>query len=365
MKIGLRTAVCAGACLAGLGSNAAAQGNVTVFGLIDTGLEYINHVDAAGNDKVRATPLTGLLPSRIGFRGSEDLGGGLRAFFVLETGLVPTTGALGQGNRMFGRQANVGLADARLGTLTLGRQYNMTAYSLLGADIMGPANHGLSNMDGYIPNTRSDNAVGYMHTVDGVTAGATYSLGRDASSAGGPAATSCAGERAGDAQACRQWTAMVKYDSQRWGVATAYDLLRGGPGAAYGLTDNGYKDKRTSFNGWFKAGNLKVGGGLIARQLRREIAMDNKLWYLGASYPLSPALQLEAQLAHLDTEDSPDDSTLATARLIHALSKRTSVYASYAHIQNKGKAAIAVSAGSSVGVGMRQSSVMAGIRHLF
>ncbi|WP_034300493.1 porin [Herbaspirillum sp. RV1423] len=365
MKKSLSAAVCTGLFLGAASAAAVAQSSVTIYGIIDTGVEYLNHTNAAGQGKLRTLPLTGLLPSRIGFRGTEELGGGLRAFFNLESGFVPTTGGMGQGNRLFGRQSNVGLADSVWGTVTLGRQYNMTAISMINADIMGPANHGLSNMDSYLPNTRSDNALGYMNKIGNTTVGATYSFGRDTSTAGGPAATSCAGETAGDFQACKQWTALVKYDTATWGVATAYDTLRGGPGAGNLLTSSNYKDNRASFNGWFKVGDLKLGGGLIARHLQRAVDINYNLWYLGASYPLSPALQIEGQVAHLDTRNSPDDSTLGTARAIYYLSKRTSLYASYAYIKNRGNAAIAVSSGSTVGAGQNQSSVMAGIRHTF
>jgi len=365
VKKRLLAAVSAGLCLGGLGTEAMAQSSVTIYGIIDTGVEYLNHTNAAGQGKLRTLPLTGLLPSRIGFKGVEDLGGGLRAFFNLESGFVPTTGGMGQGNRLFGRQSNVGLMDPTWGTFTLGRQYNMTAISLIAADIMGPANHGLSNMDSYLPNTRSDNALGYMNKIGNTTVGATYSFGRDTSAAGGPAATNCAGENAADAQACRQWTALIKYDTATWGVATAYDTLRGGAGAGNLLTSSNYKDNRASFNGWFKVGDLKIGGGLIARHLQRAVDINYNLWYLGASYALTPQWQVEGQVAHLDTRNSPDDSTLGTARAIYFLSKRTSLYASYAYIKNRGNAAIAVSSGSTVGVGQNQSSVMAGIRHTF
>lgn len=365
MKKSLLAAVSAGLVLSAFGGNAMAQSSVTIYGLIDSGVEYVNHNNANGDSKVRVLGSTGLSPSRIGFRGTEDLGGDLKAFFVLESGFAPTNGSMSQGNRIFGRQANLGLSSGTYGTFTIGRQYNMTALSLVNADVMGPANHGLSNMDAYIPNTRSDNALGYLKKFNDLTVGGTFSTGRDASSAGGPAATACAGEVAGDAQACRQWTVMTKYDSPLFGVAVAYDTMRGGPGAANLLTSSSYKDSRASLNGYVMLGQLKVGGGVISRKQIRAIDVSSNLYYLGTSYPMTPFWLFETQVAHLDVKDSGDDSTLGTARLIYSLSKRTQLWGSVAYIKNRGAAAIAVSAASTVGVGQNQSSIATGIRHSF
>jgi predicted porin len=365
VKKNLLSAVSAGFLLGAFCMHAEAQSNVTIYGIIDTGMEYMNHANANGDSKIRSLGLTGLVPSRIGFRGTEDLGNGLSAFFNLESGFLPTTGGMGQGNRLFGRLANLGLADPTYGTFTMGRQYNMTAISLINADVIGPSNHGLSNMDAYIPNTRSDNALGYLNKFANVTVGGTFSTGRDTSAAGGPAATSCAGELAGDAQACRQWTLLAKYDSPLFGVATAYDTMNGGPGAANLLTSSAFKDKRTSLNGYVFLGRLKIGGGVILRRQERAIDVNSNLYYIGTSYPLTPVWQFDTQLAHLDIKDSPDDSTLGTARIIYSLSKRTQLYSSVAYIKNRGAAAIAASAGSTVGIGQNQFSIATGIRHSF
>src|SRR5215203_819094 len=102
-------------------STATAQSSVTVYGLLDSGLVYTTNINAAGDSITKVPSLTGTFPSRIGFRGAEDLGNGLQAVFTLETGLGLDTGAMGQGNRLFGRQATIGLKGA-WGTLTLGRQ---------------------------------------------------------------------------------------------------------------------------------------------------------------------------------------------------------------------------------------------------
>jgi hypothetical protein len=104
---------------------ALAQSQVSIYGIIDTGVVCTNHANAAGNSVLKMPSLTSSFPSRLGFKGTEDLGGGLQAMFVLESGFSVDTGAMGQGNRLFGRQSYVGLKDS-WGSLMLGRQVNMT-----------------------------------------------------------------------------------------------------------------------------------------------------------------------------------------------------------------------------------------------
>lgn len=98
-----------------------AQNSVTLYGVIDIGIDYINNAGGHAAWKMQDGILQG---SRWGLKGSEDLGGGTKAIFQLENGFHPTTGGLGQGQREFGRQAYVGLTNDSFGTLTLGRQYD-------------------------------------------------------------------------------------------------------------------------------------------------------------------------------------------------------------------------------------------------
>jgi GBP family porin len=102
-----------------------AQSSVTLYGIIDAGLIYTNNV-VKGNAHGPLFQATSgeINGSRFGLRGAEDLGGGLKAIFVLENGFNVENGKLGQDNKLFGRQAFVGLSSERLGTITLGRQYD-------------------------------------------------------------------------------------------------------------------------------------------------------------------------------------------------------------------------------------------------
>jgi predicted porin len=348
-------------------NSAMAQSQVTIYGVVDSGLVYTTNANAAGDSVVKVPGLTGSVPSRLGFRGTEDLGSGLQALFVLEGGLNLDTGTMGQGNRLFGRQAYVGLKGA-FGTLTLGRQINMTFLSAIKSDVLGPNLFSMSSIDLYIPNARSDNAIGYLGNFSAFTVGATYSLGRDASAAGGPSATNCAGEVAGNSKACRQVTALLGYDNKAFGLTTSYDIMYGNTGAAAGLTTSESSDRRTTLNGYAMVGAAKIGAGVMARKkvaATRVNDLKSDLYYVGASYPLTPALQLDGQVARHDVDGSTNDSTLSVLRLTYSLSKRTAVYSSLGYMKNNGAAAIALDAGGTVGVGMNQSGISAGVRHVF
>src|SRR5216684_2054913 len=92
-----------------LAGSAYAQSSVTLFGIVDTGVSYYNNA-LHGGSFIGVPTLTGELPSRWGMKGTEDLGGGYKTFFVLESGFQPGTGVLNYGGRLFGRQANVGVS---------------------------------------------------------------------------------------------------------------------------------------------------------------------------------------------------------------------------------------------------------------
>jgi len=361
-KIAIRAAAALTCALAA--ATAHAQTTVQVYGVVDTSLSYLTNVDAAGHAVTKMNSLTGELPSRIGFRGTEDLGHGLQAFFVLENGLSLDTGMTGQGGRLFGRAANVGLKGA-WGTLTLGRQLNMTYIAPQKADVLGPSLFALGSIDPYLPNARSDNAIGYMGNFGPLVVGATYSLGRDASNAGGPPATNCAGEVPGNAQACRQYTGLLGYETPAWGVNTSYDRMHGNTGAAGGLTSSANTDTRTTLNGYAMLGTVKIGAGVIDRDTKAATGRtESDLYYLGASYPAG-AFTFDAQWAKRVTRHVDADVTMLVARVTYALSKRTYLYTGVGRMDNEGTSAVPLDAGGGVGVGRTQNGFMAGLRHHF
>ena len=107
-----------------------AQSSVQIYGIIDAGVTHVT------NDSGNRTTLEAgqMQVSRWGFRGSEDLGGGLKAVFNLEGGILMDTGA-SDGN-LFKRQANVGLEGA-FGRVVLGRSFTTTYDLVIKFDPLG------------------------------------------------------------------------------------------------------------------------------------------------------------------------------------------------------------------------------------
>jgi predicted porin len=342
---------------------------VQLYGVVDTGVEFINNIGAGKSHLARMPSLSGgQLPSRWGVRGSEELGGGLRTVFTLEAGFGVDNGVPQQGGRGFGRQAYVGFAGP-WGTLTAGRQWTMTYFSMLDADVIGPAVFGTATLDPYLPQARVDNSVSYLGSFGGLKLGATYSLGRDVQ----PPAN-CGGEN--PSHDCRAWSVMLKYDAERWGAALSYDKLHGGTaGTFFGqppgtVATSSNTDTRKQVNGYWRLGAAKVGGGIVWRNLRvQPTPLSTRLVYLGASVPVAGALSVDAQVLRLHDDRPDSDARALVVRGNYALSRRTSVYLLLGHMSNEANVAYSVTAGEFTSVaplpGQGQSGVMMGVRHVF
>ncbi|WP_321797487.1 porin [Caballeronia sp. J97] len=164
-----------------------AQSSVTLYGILDEGLMFVNNVGGpTGGKRFSLDSTNGINGSRWGLTGKEDLGGGLRAIFTLEGGINLNNGQMAQGNTFFGRQAFVGLSHDSFGSLTFGRQYDMITYMLQPFTSQGSqAGSAPFQHPGDIDNTgnslRVNNAVRYMSgNYAGFTFGGEYSVGGQA-----------------------------------------------------------------------------------------------------------------------------------------------------------------------------------------
>jgi predicted porin len=160
-----------------------AQSSVTLYGIIDEGINYTSNVATSSGGKRLFNLSSGVLQgSRWGMKGVEDLGGGLKALFTLENGFDVNNGRLSQGGLLFGRQAFVGLSSNKLGTVTLGRQYDSVvdyaspvAISHQWGGYIG-AHPG--DIDNFNNGQRTNNAVKYTSpNLSGLTFGGLYSFG--------------------------------------------------------------------------------------------------------------------------------------------------------------------------------------------
>jgi predicted porin len=168
-----------------------AQSSVTIYGIIDEAFVATSNADlsratatnaAVGARRYYLDGSFGLNGTRWGFKGMEDLGGGLKAVFVLENGFNPNTGGASQAGLEFGRQAFVGLGSNTYGTVTMGRQYDSVV------DYIGPMIFGdqigssfsahPADLDNANNAQRVNNAIKYTSaTYNGLTFGGLYSLG--------------------------------------------------------------------------------------------------------------------------------------------------------------------------------------------
>jgi predicted porin len=115
MKRTLALAICSlAAC------QAQAQSSVTLYGIVDVGVQYLTNADKAGNNQWSLASGS-YLPSRFGMTGREDLGGGYAAIFKLENGFNLNNGSVATTASFFNRFAYVGI-ETPAGTVTLGRQ---------------------------------------------------------------------------------------------------------------------------------------------------------------------------------------------------------------------------------------------------
>lgn len=156
-----------------------AQSNVTLYGVIDEGINFTTNV---GGGHLYNMPSSLIQGDRWGLRGNEDLGGGLKAVFVLENGFDLSSGKLQQGGLEFGRQAYVGMSSSRLGTVTVGRQYDSVVdyvgFFEAGDNWGGYTAAHPGDLDNFNNSQRINNAIKFTSAnYSGFTFGGLYSLG--------------------------------------------------------------------------------------------------------------------------------------------------------------------------------------------
>ncbi|AOZ01473.1 hypothetical protein BKK81_18795 [Cupriavidus sp. USMAHM13] len=337
---------------------AAAQtaGGVTLYGLIDTAVRYSTHEDAAGNSRTQLGDgaLTG---SRWGVRGSEDLGGGTKAWFILESGFFPDTGGSQQGGRLFGRTAAVGL-EGGYGKLALGRQYTLAHEVLSSYEAMAFANNSIVGYQGgNYTGLRYDNTIKYIKSFGGLQAAAAYTFGEV------PGSLKTGSAAAGS----------LVYGSGPFEVGAVYQQTQNVTSAYFGAVPAALASKQTvwGLGGTWKAARAQYYLGYTNNRL--DVAdYRNQAAYAGARYNLNDALALigTVQYDWLRHAGQGGKRLTTAGMLMYSFSKRTDVYleVDYTNLQGQwialNSAPAFANSGNTYGNGTRLG-VMAGMRHKF
>jgi len=200
-----------------------AQNRVTLYGLLSEGIGYVNNY---GGEHVVKLFTGADQNSRWGVKMQEDLGGGAHAVAQLENGFDMTDGELMQGGRMFGRMAYVGVGSDRLGTVTMGRQYDVLfdyLASMAADTVNGQAVH-IGDADNLAGSWRADNSVKYVSpTISGFNASLMYAFSNTA----------------GEFAVNRAWSGGASYAQGHFEAAVAYtELDFPATGTAGAVTDD-------------------------------------------------------------------------------------------------------------------------------
>jgi len=370
--------------LLGAAGAAHAQSSVTLYGVLDDSIQYINNNAVNGKNQSSIGLAAGNLQgNRWGMKGTEDLGGGLKAIFQLENGFSPNNGTLGQGGKMFGRQAFVGLQSDQFGTVTLGRQYDpvvdlvqaVTADNYWGSTFTTP-----SDVDNNDNSSRTNNAIKYTsNTYSGFQFEAMYAFGGVAGSTG----------------AGQTWSGAATYSNGPFSLAAGYIRMdnsntaaaraAGDPAGWNSTSDGTFNSINVPFASAKSIGIASVAGQYVIGPVTAGIRYSNaqykadslstfastERYNVGAgfvNYQLTPAALLG--LGYTFTHGSGNGESASYNQISlggdYNLSKRTDVYLVGAYQKASGTGAVAsVADYDSLSASDSQAIVSLGIRHKF
>ncbi len=374
---------------------ASAQSSVTLFGILDAGISYYENENFAGTQASR-TDLSnsGYNSSRIGFRGTEDLGGGLAASFWLEAGLGNDVGTAGSGSlttassQLFNRRSTVSLSG-RFGEVRLGRDYtptfwNDTIFDPFGTNGVG-TNAVSSTGGGTLLNTalgltansnyvRTNNSVGYFLPANLGGFYGQFMYGLPERVEFDPATATPAGLTADG----RFVGGRVGYANGPLDVAIAY----GENVIARNFQAGGRAESKIgNLGASWDFGFMKLMGEYNQTDVNSDLAglpgvdASSQGYLIGATFPVGPGL-IRASYSYTDFDlgnnvgDDPEAQKLAIG-YVHNLSKRTALYATAAYVKNKNNqstpALSVITGGPSAGLGAIEKSMGYdfGIRHSF
>lgn len=342
-----------------LSGGAWAQSSVTLFGIVDAGYSHGSGSTASRNQITSGSNAS----SRVGFRGTEDLGGGWSAGFWLEaqfntdngTGVATNTNNQASGTAAapagtqgltFNRRSTVSLAGP-WGELRLGRDYTGHYRNRVDTDPFGVVGVGATQVNvGTLAgqtSTRASNTLGYFlpAKLGGFFGQAQVYLGENPSGA--------ATARDGSGYSLRAGRAAGPLT-----VSGAYAVTRLASGDIV----------RTNIGAIYDAGPARVMGAVFKDKTEAAAAFAGKGYTLGAAVPVGPGeIKIAFSRYGSDAGASPRTRKAALG-YVHNLSRRTALYATYARVTNSGGATTALN-GATTAANQGSSGYDLGIRHSF
>ena len=331
------------------GAAHAQASTVTLFGVVDAGVRYVKN----GDQSVSSASSNGINTSRFGLRGTEDLGGGLRAGFWLESGLNPDSGTTSDAARLWNRRSTVSLFGT-FGEVRLGRDYSpsytgWTEFDTFGDNGVAAGGKFAVALGSTVDtNTRADNLVQYF---------APGGLGGFYGSLAAAAGENTTGKKYYGGRG--GYAAGPLNVSLAYGQTTVTANPQGDDKYTTGTIGASYSFGITKVSGYFqqaKYGDLKlqvshIGASVVlgSGTVRLGYTNANASGHTGAG---------------IDT--GSNDANQFALGYIYDLSKRTSVYGTLAKVTNKGVAKFAVaSAPAFVTSGQDSTGYEMGLRHSF
>ncbi|AXS80802.1 porin [Dechloromonas sp. HYN0024] len=355
--------------VAALASTAAfAQTNVTIYGIADASVSGTSYLGNAGRQTQYGVNSGTLSTSRIGFKGVEDLGNGLKALFVLEYGLgIDGSNPVGYSttSSAVARQQMVGLTGG-FGTAVAGHlQTTGLDFTIAGSALGGSTGLGVAHMNSAVGGTgglqgnaathlisaltggRQSNAVAYISpSFGGVTV--AYNHARVTEGAGTAASTTLGNsDWHGD-------LVSASYDNGPITAGAIYTKVTT-PTTSASLAQDNIKE-------WGLRAGYDFGVAKLQAQYQRAkqdgVTGSDSLWLVSATVPVSAKVALIAEYGHTAVKSTAveDNVSAATVAATYSLSKRTTAYAGVAAKRVQSNAAAQ---------GLDQNTYALGLRHAF
>lgn len=350
-----------GAVLAG---PALAQSSVQLYGYLDSGLEYVSNV---GGRSITQAGGGALAPERIGLRGTEDLGRGLKAGFRLESGILTHRGSLVNNSRMFNRESSVFFGSEDMGTISFGRMPDLM-YEYVPKFLSPPAPSALvnkhpGNWDNYASQYQFSNSVKYESPeFSGFSIGAMYGFG-ESQFEGPKAITKSLGLRFRSGA----WRMSATHSEHR-NRAVAIRALTGVE-EAFGMTlpmtplvvDT---VNNTAVGVSYRASNFILASAFSYTRMKLDDRTANQRNYdIGGTYFFPKGMAVQLMYTHSNLDGARWDQV--TALGAYSLSKRTKLYVKTMYQHASGEADYAAMQNIGVASGRSQTVVNMGISHMF